>query len=154
MNKNIKKDDRCTLMLKILSYDNKQPAGIIHCADSNTSFTFQNFTQLLMHIDKPDSLPDTEPQISEKERVFAMARSQRKFSMVSGKKSWIEEKKRSLSDFRIDIYFRNFGAWQGEMTCMDSGRRGAFRSVIELALMLDHELETARARDLRKAAGA
>ena len=145
-------DCRRTILLKIMSYDSKQAAGIVHAADSNVTYKFQNFTQLLMYINEITVSPSD--RISKKEDIFTMARNQSRNDFMHDIKSCSPEKRRSLSDFRIDIYFKNFGAWQGEMTCMDSGRSGAFRSVIEMALMLDHELESASVRALRKEAGS
>lgn len=126
---------RQTLLLKIFSYENKQPTGTIHAVGIGIIYTFKNLTQLLMYIDNLDNL-DTD-QKPTKADIFELARKQ---------------SKKSIADFKIDIFFKKFGAWQGEMTCINSKKTGAFRSVIEMAIMLDCELENALASNHRKEA--
>ena len=132
-------DCRKTILLKVHSYKDKQPMGTIHAIGCKTIYSFKNLTQLLVSIDDIVSTPAT--QTISKEDIFALARSHGQFRKPDKEKVWLPDKSKSVADFRIDIHFRKFGAWQGEMTCMHSGNKGAFRSVIEMALMLDYELE-------------
>ncbi len=127
------------LMIKVYSYDGKNIRGILYDVSGNLRYSYSNMTQLILIID--EILNASETTSVTKNDIFESARHEGRFDRVEGSKPWIFDKQRVFATFRLQIYFRKFGTWQGVIACTDSGNSNAFRSILEMTLMIDSELE-------------
>lgn len=133
----------CVLMVKVYSYDGKNIKGILYDVSGNLRYSYSNMTQLILRINEILNTSD-EADVTEQD-IFESARREGKFDLIESSKPWIFDKQRVFATFRLQIYFRKFDTWQGIIACTDSGNSNAFRSVLEMTLMMDSELEAAAA---------
>lgn len=133
----------CVLMVKVYSYDGKNIKGILYDVSGNLRYSYSNMTQLILRINEILNTSD-EADVT-KQDIFESARREGKFDFIESSKPWIFDKQRVFATFRLQIYFRKFDTWQGIIACTDSGNSNAFRSVLEMTLMMDSELEAAAA---------
>lgn len=133
----------CVLMVKVYSYDGKNIKGILYDVSGNLRYSYSNMTQLILRINEILNISD-EADVT-KQDIFESARREGKFDLIESSKPWIFDKQRVFATFRLQIYFRKFDTWQGIIACTDSGNSNAFRSVLEMTLMMDSELEAAAA---------
>lgn len=133
----------CVLMVKVYSYDGKNIKGILYDVSGNLRYSYSNMTQLILRINEILNKSD-EADVT-KQDIFESARREGKFDLIESSKPWIFDKQRVFATFRLQIYFRKFDTWQGIIACTDSGNSNAFRSVLEMTLMMDSELEAAAA---------
>lgn len=133
----------CVLMVKVYSYDGKNIKGILYDVSGNLRYSYSNMTQLILRINEILNTSD-EADVT-KQDIFESARREEKFDLIESSKPWIFDKQRVFATFRLQIYFRKFDTWQGIIACTDSGNSNAFRSVLEMTLMMDSELEAAAA---------
>lgn len=143
MNKVNKIAGSCVLMVKVYSYDGKNIKGILYDVSGNLRYSYSNMTQLILRINEILNTSD-EADVT-KQDIFESARREGKFDLIESSKPWIFDKQRVFATFRLQIYFRKFDTWQGIIACTDSGNSNAFRSVLEMTLMMDSELEAAAA---------
>ena len=133
----------CVRMVKVYSYDGKNIKGILYDVSGNLRYSYSNMTQLILRINEILNTSD-EADVT-KQDIFESARREGKFDLIESSKPWIFDKQRVFATFRLQIYFRKFDTWQGIIACTDSGNSNAFRSVLEMTLMMDSELEAAAA---------
>ena len=133
----------CVLMVKVYSYDGKNIKGILYDVSGNLRYSYSNMTQLILRINEILNTSD-EADVTKLD-IFESARREGKFDLIESSKPWIFDKQRVFATFRLQIYFRKFDTWQGIIACTDSGNSNAFRSVLEMTLMMDSELEAAAA---------
>ena len=133
----------CVLMVKVYSYDGKNIKGILYDVSGNLRYSYSNMTQLILRINEILNTSD-EADVT-KQDIFESVRREGKFDLIESSKPWIFDKQRVFATFRLQIYFRKFDTWQGIIACTDSGNSNAFRSVLEMTLMMDSELEAAAA---------
>ena len=133
----------CVLMVKVYSYDGKNIKGILYDVSGNLRYSYSNMTQLILRINEILNTSD-EADVT-KQDIFESARREGKFDLIESSKPWIFDKQRVFATFRLQIYFRKFDTWQVIIACTDSGNSNAFRSVLEMTLMMDSELEAAAA---------
>ena len=133
----------CVLMVKVYSYDGKNIKGILYDVSGNLRYSYSKMTQLILRINEILNTSD-EADVT-KQDIFESARREGKFDLIESSKPWIFDKQRVFATFRLQIYFRKFDTWQGIIACTDSGNSNAFRSVLEMTLMMDSELEAAAA---------
>ena len=133
----------CVLMVKVYSYDGKNIKGILYDVSGNLRYSYSNMTQLILRINEILNTSD-EADVT-KQDIFESARREGKFDLIESSKPWIFDKQRVFATFRLQIYFRKFDTWQGIIACTDSGNSNAFRSVLEMTLMMDSGLEAAAA---------
>jgi|GEM_PF-5103710 len=130
-------------LIKIYSYDGKNIRGIVYDVSSNVRYEYSNMTQLLLRIE--EILEQENTSDIQKQDIFERARHESRFEMVAGSKPWIFDKMRVAATFRLQILFRKYGTWQGVLSSVDSESRNAFRSVLEMTMMMDSELQAAAA---------
>lgn len=128
------------LMIKVYSYEGKNVNGAIYDVSSNIRYNYANMTQLILQIGEILDASEGGVRPSKKE-IFETARHEGRFELVEGAKPWIFDKKRVFATFKLQVFFKKFDTWQGVIACIDSGNSNAFRSVLEMTLMMDSELE-------------
>ncbi|MCR4600569.1 MAG: hypothetical protein K5767_02360 [Clostridia bacterium] len=130
-------------LLKVLDYKDKMISGKLFDVERNKHYDYDNLSQILMLIS--GILGENRAEDMQKDAVYTSASKEGYFEMVSGEKSWLLNKLRVFRTFKLSICFTNFNTWQGELWCVDTGSHNAFRSVLELMLLLNAELESAAA---------
>jgi hypothetical protein len=142
-NKNISTESKL-IILKIDSYDNREPCGRIYNDSFKNEIEFTGLVQLILIV---ESLVD--------EIGFAKAAEQlRTFEYkgrdISGYKEEAADIGRivlksgsgKVADFALAILFRQHADWQGRLRRLGSGDEMPFRSVLELVRLLDSALYT------------
>lgn len=130
-------------LIKVYSYEGKNINGIVYDVSSNVRYEYSNMTQLLLRIE--ELLEQGSDKELQKNEIFERARHESRFEMVAGSKPWIFDKMRVAATFRLQILFRKYGTWQGVLSSVDSESRNAFRSILEMTMMMDSELQAAAA---------
>ncbi|MEG1633284.1 MAG: hypothetical protein RR314_04450 [Oscillospiraceae bacterium] len=117
-------------IVKIFSYDDRNPRGILQNLHLEQDVSFANLTQLLLAM---DSLFDEigNPQRSMTPRGFVRENAENRDTCDSpgGEKP--------IATFRIDVVFRQNASWQGNLTWMDKKEEAQFRSALELIMLMD-----------------
>ena len=126
-------------VIKVFDYDKKHIKGKLYDVMKNRHFDYGNMAQLLMNIKE---LINSKNEINlSKETVFESASKEGNFEMVAGEKVWLPDKLRVMRTFKLKICFTKFNTWQGELWCVDTEEHNAFRSVLELVMLMDEALE-------------
>lgn len=77
------------------------------------------------------------PQSFEESRVFTPV--EQRTTRVDTRESAPEGK---MATFAVKVLFRQNASWQGSVTWLDKGQEESFRSVLELALLMDSALQS------------
>ncbi len=118
-------------IIKIYSYENKNPRGIIQNPNLEQDVPFESLTQLLFSM---DALFD---DIGSPQRTMAPRGLVRE--CLEAKEAGAEEK--ALATFRVDVMFRQNASWQVSLIWLDQKEETQFRSVLELIMILDGALK-------------
>lgn len=125
-----------TTMLRICSYDQKNPVGILENPFwGKDGRRFQNLTQMLFLLDELMDALDY-PQRATVPRSMGSTLSWH--SMVPERCSKPEHS--FLASFRISILFRQNASWQGSIQWLEQNSVSQFRSALELIQLLDSVL--------------
>lgn len=129
-------------IIKVFDYHKKHMTGKLYDVMKNRYFDYTNMAQLLMTI---KNLINSKSELKlSKESVFESASKEGNFEMVAGEKVWLPDKLRIMRIFKLKICFTKFNTWQGELWCVDTEEHNAFRSVLELVMLLDAAMEAAK----------
>lgn len=130
-------------LIKVYDYEDKQISGKLFDVARNRHYEYSNLTQILLTI--RHILESGTEETIEKKDVFSTASKEGEFELITGEKSWLYNKIRVFRKFKLEICFTKFNTWQGELWCIDSGTHSAFRSMLELVMLMDSELAEASA---------
>ena len=118
-------------------YDGKVPQGRICHPSLEAPRRFTSLTDFLVQME--DLLNDLQmPQSFTAKRSFTAA------SRPSGSLSVQNRDAGKLATFGIRIIFRQNASWQGSVKWIETGQEDAFRSVLELVLLMDSALESGK----------
>jgi hypothetical protein len=118
-------------IIKIFSYENRNPRGIIQNPNFEKDVPFENLTQLLFSMDELfDDIGNPQRTMAPRGLVRALSETREAAS---------EEK--PLATFRIDVMFRQNASWQGNFIWLDQKEESQFRSVLELIMIMDGALK-------------
>ena len=121
--------DTKTTIIEILSYEHKNPVGILRNPYYGREVSFGSATELLLAIDNMlDSLAC--PQAA-----MASRRFRSKTTMLL--RTIPRHQKTPLSVFKLNVVFRQNASWQGSLTWVDQAEQMPFRSVFELLKLID-----------------
>jgi hypothetical protein len=125
-----------TSILRISSYDQKNPVGWLENPYWKGSRPFSNLTQMLFFIEeRMDALDypqrDTAPR--------ALAQKLEHPAEPGQAEEPVTE--RCLASFRLSILFRQNASWQGSVQWLEQNVVSQFRSALELVQLLDSVLE-------------
>ena len=116
--------------VRITSYADRNPQGLVESPLEETDKSFSNLTQLLLMLDNlADELGC--PQRSRSPRFFV-----RNAPPARGEPEQAPPA-RPLASFRICIMFRQNMSWQGTCEWLEENKSANFRSALELVQLMD-----------------
>ena len=128
--------------ISVDSYDDKVPVGRLWYGHFSHEKPFRGLMQLLLLTES--AMRDMDfPESYMQPRRFSPARDVPAEDSAAG----VSEKSSPgrLATFRIKIMFRQNAGWQGTLAWVDGGQEEAFRSVLEMAMLLDSALDNTEA---------
>jgi hypothetical protein len=121
-------------VVKVFSYENRSPRGILQNPNFEQDVPFDNLTQLLFAMDELfDEIQNPRRAMTPRDFVRESARAKDMGGSMPG-----EEK--PVATFRVDVMFRQNASWQGNMVWLDEKKEAQFRSALELVMMMDSAL--------------
>lgn len=117
-------------IIKIYSYENRSPRGIIQNPNFEQDVPFESLAQLLFSM---DALFD---DIGSPQRTMSPRGLVRE--SMEAKETGTDEK--ALATFRVDVMFRQNASWQGNFIWLEQKEETQFRSVLELIMIMDGAL--------------
>lgn len=135
MQERIRSDAGRTTMICVNSYENRVPAGFFYnFSQEDEGHPFQGLMQLIVGIEQILDSANF-PQSFTAVRSFAPMPEPKLNDIVENKC-----RKGALSTFVVKVLFRQHTSWQGSVRWLDTGSEQSFRSVLELALLMDSAL--------------
>lgn len=119
-------------IIKILSYKDKNPAGVIQNPNLEADVSFDSLTQMFFAM---DALFD---DIGNPRRALAPRGLAKDQSWKTGTSA--EGGAKPLATFRVDVMFRQNASWQGNLVWLDCKEEAQFRSALELIMIMDGAL--------------
>lgn len=119
-------------VIKIFSYSDKNPAGVIQNPNLEEDIVFDSLTKMLLTM---DALFD---DIGGPERTLAprgLVKDPLWTSSAEAKNS-----ERPLATFKVDVMFRQNASWQGNVVWLEKKEEAQFRSALELIMIMDGAL--------------
>lgn len=135
MQERIRSDAGRTTMICVNSYENRVPAGFFYnFSQEDEGHPFHGLMDLILGIEQ---ILDSSnfPQSFTAVRSFAPMQEPKLKDTVENKC-----RKGELATFVVKVLFRQHTSWQGSVTWLDTGSEQSFRSVLELALLMDSAL--------------
>lgn len=126
--------DQNAVIVRITSYQNRNPQGTLSSPKLEKSMPFSSLTQLLLYM---EALMDrsNSPQRGEERRAFAAPQPE-----LLQATALEEAARRELATFQLRVLFRQNASWQGSLIWVDKQMDAQFRSVLELVRLIDSAL--------------
>ena len=121
-------------LIYIDSYEDDNPTGRYYNPSREESGTFKSLTQLLLQLE----------QIMDELKMPQSFQSMRKFLPIAS--CWNEScenisyKAGEIATFSVNVVFRYNASWQGTLLWKEENKVMAFRSVLELIILMDSVL--------------
>ena len=131
-------EDMRTSIIRIHSYEDKNPQGTFYNLYYGEEMTFGNLTRLLLLME--DMMDEMEcPQASVQSRRFVKEPKQlERVSMAQQRPPQPEEN--AIATFTVKVLFRQGASWQGKLGWKEGKREKSFRSALELVKLMDSAL--------------
>ncbi len=125
-----------TMQICVNFYKNKNISGILYHPSAPNGLQFENLMQLLLQI---EHILDTIsfPKASTERRRFTKMRKIEK----TQEPTVYEVQSGRLATFFVRMIFRQNASWQGSVIWSEGGSEEAFRSTLELIMLMDSALE-------------
>ena len=117
-------------IIKILSYKDKNPTGVIQNPNLEADVSFDSLTQMFFAM---DALFD---DIGSPQRTMKPRGEIR----IPERRAATEKKSRALATFTVEVMFRQKASWQGKLTWNEKREETSFRSLLELMTIMDAAL--------------
>ena len=126
-----------TSIIKVFAYDNKLMVGSLSNPFFPGEIYFQNLSQLLFIIDSLQNELDY-PQKSMETRTF----DRDKTDTFDFTKTPAPASTAVRATFALKLLFRQNASWQGTIAWIEEKRETAFRSALEMIMLMDSVLES------------
>lgn len=125
---------RNEVIVRVVSYEDQCPKGVLECARLDAPLPFSSLTQLLLMMEE---IMDSAhyPQRSEEPRAFSKKELLRQPVDVP-------EPDQIAASFRVSVLFRQNASWQGSLLWIERAMDAQFRSVLEFVRLLDSALSS------------
>lgn len=125
-----------TIQICVNSYKNKNLSGVIYHPSAPSGLQFDNLMQLLLQV---ENILDTIsfPKASTERRRFTKIQKTGK----SHEAALPEVQSGKLATFFVRMIFRQNASWQGSVIWSEGSSEEAFRSALELIMLIDSALE-------------
>lgn len=127
------------IVISVDSYEDKVLAGRFWCGGDGSELRFTGLMQLLLLID--NALGKRCSPEEDRCKSFAKpdaAQVARELAQPA------DPTRGALATFRLRVLFRQYMSWQGLVTWVETHEEQSFRSVLELASLLDSALDCAQ----------
>ncbi len=134
-----------TSIIKITSYDEKNPQGTLFNAHLGRDIPFHSMTQLLLELDALLSeLSCAQPYVEFRtfEEASKPPPGRKETDTLEQAREQAEDMRAALASFQIKVLFRQHASWQGSILWIDQACEAQFRSVLELIRLMDDVLTT------------
>ena len=129
-----------TTLVRVYSYENKTLQGTISNPFFEAAIVFENVMQFITILEfLSDSL--VYPQKAMELRQFDHGKEEKNGFGFTTSADFSE--KYPLATFEVEILFRQNASWQGKVTYAEQGSSAAFRSALELLMLMDSALSEA-----------
>ena len=120
-----------TSIVRIYSYEDKNPQGVLYNPFYGKEQVFMNLTQFLLQMENMmDSLKF--PQATVRARRFESGQEACEAFIAMPKPA-----QEAIATFKVKVLFRQGASWQGKLGWLEGGQEIAFRSVLELVKLMD-----------------
>ena len=135
---NMVSEDMKTSVIRILSYQDKNPVGTFFNLFYGKEIAFGNLTKLLLLMeDMMDSMDN--PRASVQSRQFRdVPRSLERVSIEE--QLLLRPNQEAIATFKVKVLFRRGASWQGMLTWVEQKQEVPFRSTLELIKLIDSAL--------------
>ena len=134
MQERVRNEAYKTTLVCVDSYDQGAISGRFYSGQEEESVPFHSLAQLLERVEnRLDEM--NYPQAFTARRPFGTMPE----ALLEDRKE-SKQKKGKLGTFAIKVLFRQHTSWQGTITWLDEKKSQAFRSVLELVLLMDSAL--------------
>jgi len=136
VSRNVVPEDMRTSVIRIYSYQDKNPVGTFYSLYYGKEIAFGNLTRLLLLME--DLMDEMNcPQASMKSRRLQKG-------MKSPERSSIGEQTQpegeAIATFKVKVLFRQQASWQGKLSWVEGKTEQAFRSALEFVKLMDSAL--------------
>jgi len=125
-----------TSLIKITSYERKNPVGVLINPFFGEEKHFDNLTQLIFIMDELQNSLNF-PQESMESR--SLVKNTTPVIIAKTDKN-ADMSKPPNATFKINILFRHNASWQGGIVWVEQAKESQFRSVLELIMLIDSVL--------------
>lgn len=122
-------------MVSVDSYDEKIVRGRLWYGREGSETEFTGLMQLLLLIDK--ALGEMRQPAEDRCKTFVRPEAA---DVAQELREQADPRRGALATFRLRVLFRQYTSWQGLLTWVETREEESFRSVLELANLLDSAL--------------
>ncbi len=120
-----------SFLVRVLSYEDKRPAGVILGPQLDWAISFSGLTQLLLAVDRPPGLEVP----AEADAFLAPVRKKKRRTAARP-----PFRRPALATFSLRILFYQNASWQGNVHWLEKNKTISFRSALELIVLFDSAL--------------
>lgn len=126
-----------TSVIKIASYQDKNPTGVLINPYFEEEQHFNSLTQLILLVEHlQDEL--IFPQKAMDRRTFNQETASKATGFLASSSGTVKEQTKAT--FKLSILFRQNASWQGSILWMEQSLQSEFRSLLELITLMDSVL--------------
>ena len=131
-------EDMRTSIIRIHSYEDKNPQGTFYNLYYGEEMTFGNLTRLLLLME--DMMDEMEcPQASVRSRRFGKGQKAAERASIA-QELLPRPNQEAIATFKVKVLFRQGASWQGKLSWTDEKAEMPFRSTLEFIKLLDSAL--------------
>ena len=131
-------EDMRTSMIRVYSYQDKNPQGTFYNRYYGEEIAFGNLTRLLLLMEDMMDQMDC-PQASVRSRRFGQkAKTPERASIAEQLLPRPDQE--AIATFKVKVLFRQGASWQGRLSWTDAKTEVSFRSALEFVKLMDSAL--------------
>lgn len=142
--RNVVPEDMRTSVIRIYSYQDKNPVGTFHSLYYGKEIAFGNLTRMLLLMEDLMDEMDS-PQASMTSRRLQKGYKKPERASI-GEQLLPQPNEEAIATFKVKVIFRQGASWQGKLSWIEGKTEQAFRSALELVRLMDSALPQPEAR--------
>ena len=131
-------EDIRTSMIRIYSYQDKNPQGTFYNRYYGEEIAFGNLTRLLLLMEDMMDQMDC-PQASVRSRRFCKRPKTPERASIE-QEMLPKPNQEAIATFKVKVLFRQGASWQGKLSWTEGEKEESFRSALELVKLMDSAL--------------
>ena len=131
-------EDMRTSMIRVYSYQDKNPQGTFYNRYYGEEIAFGNLTRLLLLMEDMMDQMDC-PQASVRSRRFYKRPKAPERASIA-QELLPKPNQEAIATFKVKVLFRQGASWQGKLSWTEGGKEESFRSALELVKLMDSAL--------------